>query len=331
MPPARDLVLVALAQEGRTVLRITWVLPVAAFLAGEAQGQDKTAVARLSAEGRFLYADDDDWDWATPAGANQPCRLSVYGRMPWSALDWMEDGLPEVRGVLVGTPPALGNYLTMADLNRVRGAGPKRSYEQVQHQANILADLLKDRKPPNLIILMQDTGPPNLTITEADVAAALEFVQRGGRLIILDDWQCYRSLVTPFLNTKTFGPAKPPPAVEPSLRKTVEEKVRLLGASQFRAREMAQADLVKLGRKIVPILEAAQPGTLEEQRRIAAILRVLRPPEPVPAANEGWLTEAVQTARKLHPSCEVRTISRNGQQQPGTALLIRLAGPGKGP
>src|SRR5207249_2073676 len=113
---------------------------------------------RLSAEGRFLYADDDDWDWASPLGAVKPCKLSVYGVMPWSALDWMEEGLDEVRGVFVGTPPAIGEYLTMGDLNRVRNAGPKRSYEQLAHTETVLRDLLKDSRPPNLIIMMQDNG-----------------------------------------------------------------------------------------------------------------------------------------------------------------------------
>src|SRR4051812_716488 len=118
-------------------LLLAIVLPVSA------QGQEKEP-ARLSAEGRFLYADDDDWDWVSPLGTKTPSRLSEYGAMPWSALDWMEEGLDEVRGVVIGTLPEIGKYLTMGDLNRLRNAGPKRSYEQLAHTENVLRDLLKD-------------------------------------------------------------------------------------------------------------------------------------------------------------------------------------------
>src|SRR5262245_1347002 len=96
-------------------------LTIVLFLPASLHAQEK---ATLSKEGRLLYANDDDWDWATPQGGKEFARLSVYGRMPWSALDWMEEGLPEVRGMLVGVPPLIGDYLTMADLNRIRGAGP---------------------------------------------------------------------------------------------------------------------------------------------------------------------------------------------------------------
>jgi hypothetical protein len=312
------------------MFRTFTVIMVIASVARPAVAQERYP-SRLSGEGRFLYADDDDWDWATPLGANQPCRLSVYGRMPWSALDWMEEGLTEVRGVLVGTPPASGNYLTMADLNRIRGAGPKRSYEQIQHKANILADLLKDKRPPNLIIMMQDLGPPKIDITGKDNAAALEFVRRGGRLIILDDWKCYRTLVGQFLDKKHFAPVKPPAKPEPAVRKVVDEKVRLLDSPKFVTREKTQAELIKMGRQIVPILEAFKPVSLEQQCRIDKIIRVLRPLVPALAGNDPWLAEAVETARSLHSTCEVRTISRNGPQEPGTALLLRLPGLTKAP
>jgi hypothetical protein len=305
------------------MFRIALIAVMMALLPGRASAQDK-APAPISPEGRFLYADDDDWDWATPQGANQPCRLSVYGRMAWSALDWMEEGLPEVRGVLVGTPPASGNYLTMADLNRIRGAGPRRSYEQIQHKANILADLLADKRPPNLIIMMQDLGPPKIAITEKDVAAGLEFVRRGGRLIILDDWKCYRQLVSPFLDKSRFPAVKASAKLEPCQRKDAENLVHVLDSNVFRTREQAQAALIKMGPGVLSVLEAVKPKSLEQQCRIEKIIRVLRPAAPPVPGDDAWLAEAVQTAKNLHSQSEVRTISRNGQQQPGTALLLRL-------
>ena len=291
---------------------------------GGAAGQGPASPARLSAEGRFLYADDDDWDWASPAGCKGPCRLSVYGRMPWSALDWMEEGLPEVRGVLIGTPPAAGNYLTMADLNRIRNAGPKRSYEQLAHTPHILANLLRDKRPPNLIILMQDIGPAQPPVTRAEAEAALAFVRRGGRLIVLDDWRCYRLLVEPFLERQRFPLT--PPAAGPRLRRQVEETVRLLGSDSFRTREKARADLLDMGDRIVPFLETIKPTSLEERRRLDGILRVLRPPLP-DGKDDAWLAEAARAAREVHPTCRLKQISRDAQQRPGLAICIRLAAP----
>src|SRR5581483_1586583 len=229
-----------------------------------ALGSNAQENVRLSTEGRFLYADDDDWDWASPLGTKEPCGLSAYGRMPWSALDWMEEGLSEVRGVLIGTPPASGNYLTMADLNRVRKAGPKLGYDQVPHKADILSDLVKDRKPPNVIIMMTDIGlntgkPP---ITAADVEAGLEFVRRGGRLLILDDWKYYRDLVSPFVDEKRFGHvgAKQPPDAD--LKKVVAEKLQQLNSDNFRVREKATAELLKMGLAIVPLLQTHKTNSL---------------------------------------------------------------------
>jgi hypothetical protein len=296
-------------------------LTVALTLTGWAAGQGPP---RLSPEGRFLYADDDDWDWASPAGTNEPCRLSIYGRMPWSALDWMEEGLSEVRGVLIGTPPESGGYLTMADLNRVRKAGLKRSYEQLKHTPKILANVLKDRKPPNLIILMQDISPAgNLPLTPEEAEAGLQFVRRGGRLLVLDDWSCYRLLVTPYLDERRFR--RPPRPVTEVQRRAVEQKARLLGAEDVRIREKAQAELLKLGKGVVPALEAIKPASPEQAARIRVILRTLRPPVlKLPGTNDSWLADAVQTTLALHEHAELKTIFRNGDQAPGSALCIRI-------
>jgi hypothetical protein len=238
-------------------------LVLTALLALPALGQEQ-APARLSAEGRFLYADDDDWDWASPINTNQPCGLTAYGRMPWSALDWMEAGLDEVRGVLIGTPPVVGDYLTMADLKRVRSAGPKRSYEQRAHTPTVLRDLLKDSRPPNLIIMMQDTGPVQLPISAPEVEAAVEFVRRGGRLIILDDWTCYRAFVEPYVDFRRY--LKAPPA---------------------------------------------------QQAKVDEGLAKIDP----------WLAGVGATAAQLQAGVEIRMISRNGQRQPGLALLITVPPP----
>ncbi len=240
-------------------------LILTAFLAAPALGQDNAA-PRLSPEGRFLYADDDDWDWAAPINTNQKCGLSVYGRMPWSALDWMEVDLDEVRGVLIGTPPLIGSYLTMADLNRVRNAGPKRSYKQLRHTATVLRDLLRDKQPPNLIIMMQDSGPVGLPISPPEVEAALEFVRRGGRLLILDDWTCYRKFVEPYVDFRRYMQA--PPA-QPA---------------------RADADLAKI---------------------------------------DPWLAGVGVSAAQLQAGVHLRTISRNGQKQPGLALLVTVPPSGK--
>src|SRR5262249_28614192 len=197
--------------------------------------------------------------------------LATYGRMAWSALDWMEDGLDKVDAMLVGTPPELGNYLTMADLNKLRGNGGKRSYERIDHKENTLAKLLRDKKPPNVVILMQDSGPPNGPISKDDVGGAVEYGRRGGGLITPDDWKCSRRLVEPFADAKNFAPPKPAKPLDDALRKQVLELVKLLDNDSFRVRETAYAELVKLGNAIVPVLEAVKPASPEQDRRIRVI------------------------------------------------------------
>jgi hypothetical protein len=244
----------------------------------------------------------------------------------------MEEGLDEVRGVLIGTPPEIGNYLTMADLNKLRGAGPKRSYEQLAHTENALGDLLRGKRPPNLVILMKDSGliqlPP---INARDTEAAFEFVRRGGRLIVLDDWGGYGGLVVPFTEGER---AAARPAPDPKLRGRVLELVKLLDSDTFKVREKATADLRKLGKEIVPVLEEAEPTSLEVAMRVRALLREFRPPPaPLPQiagdAND-WFAELVRRARKAHGNAELRPILRNAGQQPGQALCVRLAPRGKG-
>lgn len=291
-----------------------------------------TQSARLSDEGRFLYANDDDWDWASPLGAAKPCRLSEYGKMDWSALDWMEDGLEEVRGVLIGTPPALGGYLTMDDLNKIRTFGMiKRSYKQVKHDPNVIRDLLKQKDPPNVIIVMQDIGmdgrPP---VTDEDVAAALEFVRRGGRLIILDDWEFYPGYVAPFLSAANFQRAKPKPEpVDADLKVKVLEHVTLLDSAQFKVREQAVADLIKMGKVIVPMLRQHEPESEEQRARIEQILKKLDPRPAPAAATSANVGDMFNRAKAIHAQCELRRIIRNGNHEAGDALCVIVPQPKK--
>jgi hypothetical protein len=276
-----------------------------------------------SAEGRLLYANDDDWDWATPLDAKQASGLAVYGKMPWSALDWLEEGLDDVRGVLIGQPPLLGNYLTMGDLNRIRGAGPKRSYEHLPHRGNLLRELMKDKKRPNVIILMQDTGPASPEITAEDVEAAWRFVKGGGRLLILDDWTCYRSLMTPFVDGERVAPRNVAPP-DKNLEKEVAARVSLLGDADFKAREKAFHDLLKMGRPIHDILSKIKPDNLEAARRVQRILELIRPPAPDFAGGD-WLAAVAKQATALYAHAEVKGITRDGPMLPGAALCIRMS------
>jgi hypothetical protein len=299
----------------------TLVLLVAA---ASASAQPVQPLPVLSTEGRFLYANDDDWDWASPLGANEPSRLTVYGKMPWSALDWMEDGLDQVRGVLLGTPPLLGDYLTMADLNKIRGAGPKVSYKQVPHNQKGLAAVLRDKDAPNVVIVMQDIGFHKVPhIFPEDVAAAYEFVARGGRLLILDDWKYCRGLVTPYLDDKKFVLAKLPALTEAD-RKKVVELVKTLDSNTFTAREQATAELLKMGPAILPVLVDLKPVSVEQEMRLQKLVKKLEPPPVKVDDGDGWLQDAAKRASELHKLCELKHISRNGNKAPGHALCLRL-------
>lgn len=305
--------------------RIILSLLVLFGVSGLLSAQEPDKKPRLSSEGRLLYANDDDWDWATPLGAKQPSGLAVYGKMAWSGLDWMEEGLDDVRAVLIGQPPLLGNYLTMGDLNRIRGAGPKRSYEHLPHRGNLLRELMRDKKRVNVIILMQDTGPASPEITAEDVEAAWQFVKDGGRLLILDDWACYRSLMTPFLDAERVAPRKVAPP-DKNLEKEVGERVKLLGDADFKVRELAYHELLKMGEPIYDLLKKARPDSLEGERRVQRILELIRPPRPDFAGGD-WLAAVAKQAAALYPHAEVKGITRDGPMLPGAALCIRMVNP----
>lgn len=294
------------------------------LIASNATAQPVQPLPVLSTEGRFLYANDDDWDWASPLGANEPSRLTVYGKMPWSALDWMEDGLDQVRGVLLGTPPQLGDYLTMADLNKIRGAGPKVSYRQIPHNQKGLAEVLRGKDAPNVVIVMQDIGFLQVPhIFPEDVAAAYEFVARGGRLLILDDWKYCRALVTPYLDDKKFAISKLPALTEAD-RKKVLELVESLDSTTFTAREKATADLLKLGPAILPMLVDIKPVSVEQEMRLQKLIKKLEPPPVKVDDGDGWLQDAAKRASEMHKLCELKLISRNGNMSAGHALCLRV-------
>lgn len=298
----------------------TFFLLLFALLPTPLHAQEKEA--RISPEGRLLYANDDDWDWASSMGGKEPCGLAIYGEMSWSALDWLEEGLPEVRGMLIGEPPNIGKYLTMADLNRVRRAGPKRGYDQRAHQNNLLRDLLSGNDAPNVVILMQDSGPVRPPFSREDVEAVWSFVKRGGRLLILDDWQCYHEPMAPFLDAKRVKPRKVGPR-DPMLVKAVEARVRLLGDESFKVRDRAFQELVKLGPDILPILDTVRPETLEATRRLERIQEILRPPLTILAGGD-WMIAASKVLQELHPHCEIKAITRDGPKLPGAAVCIRM-------
>ena len=171
------------------------------------QGDEKPA------EGRFLYAADDDWDWVSPIGGDERARLSRYGVMPWSALDWAEEGLGEVRGVLLGSSPNIGKYLTIEDLNRLRG--PKAKYVESPQAEEKLADLLSGFKP-NIIVLMQDTGKQG-RFSDEDVRLLRDFVLKGGRLLALDDWTHYYPVYDEILKSALAAKAPAEGAKKPDV------------------------------------------------------------------------------------------------------------------
>jgi len=145
-----------------------------------------------AAEGRLVYANDDDWDWASPLGAETRTHLDMYGVMKWSALDWVESGLEDVRGLLVGTPP-YDEELTLAELEAARGS----HWSRVDARAGAIARAINGRSPPNVILMMRNLSTdPIPAFSARDLAALARFVARGGRVIVLDDWGVYGPVVS---------------------------------------------------------------------------------------------------------------------------------------
>ena len=234
--------------------------------------------------GRFLYAGDDDWDWLSPLGATEPSKLARYGAMPWSALDWAEEGLAEVRGVLVGEPPHIGKYLTMEELSEIRGKGA--SYERRPQIRGKISEVLGAERSPNVVIFMQCSGRDG-KLDDGDIAALVAFVEKGGRLVVLDDWQRYPDVLEAFLESalewpnklrRAGGEEKPekeaelPEVADPEFVERVAGLVKDLGSPEFRAREAAMRELRELGLPAIELADEMRP----EDPEIAARLMRLR-------------------------------------------------------
>jgi hypothetical protein len=284
--------------------------------------------------GRFFYANDDDWDWASPLGAAKLSKLSYYGKMKWSALDWIEQGLPRVDAVLVGAAPAIGSYLTIDALNELRqqdrgsDAGPNAAapaqdsrYHQLKHVPGMFGKLLSGKTRPNLIILMKDNGNvPDFT--DKDLDALYQYVQTGGRLIVLDDWSGYRKVLERFQKVDRTGKEV---SVKNTLRDRVVRLVEQLSDQKFDRRSEAEARLMTMGRSILPILEKLKTADLEAQVRVDKVRARL---ETMPASS--WLSANLYVEQlskafmSEYADAQIRTFTRNAQKGPGKALMFTV-------
>ena len=301
--------------------------PAAAAAAAQAPAEPPV---RLSARGRFLYANDDDWDWASPAG-KQTSQLHTYGVMDWSALDWIEEGLAEVRGLAVGT--LCDEYLG-GSLDAARGRQGKSTYRVVAHRAGVFAERLAPggKDGPNVVLVMRnrcDDFTPEFSA--GDLEALAGFVERGGRLIALDDWGVYKPVLERLLAGKPAGEVKPPAPPDKSLADKVAAIVRRLGDDSWEVREQASRDLVALGVEILPILEKTSSNDAEVKGRIEAAIAALAKGRPGQGDAGASLTNEqmdrlLPRAVKAWPAAKMRNIKRNGQQEPGRALLVEPPG-----
>jgi hypothetical protein len=282
-----------------------------------------TAPARISDEGRILYANDDDWDWASPLGAKEPCALSTYGKMDWSALDWIEEGLDAVNCFCMGTLPDA--YLSLEQLSQTRHHGD-RSYSYLLHEPGTLAKILGGRAPPQAVLLMRNcTGEFEADFTEQDLAALASLVQHGGRLIILDDWGIYAKVIDRFLKDAPLV-AAPPAAGE--LENRVTALATRLGDDDFAVRENATEQLIAMGKEILPLLEKIRSDDPEVNNRIRHIRAGLTRPPPSHDQSSSLSNQDMEgllaRVRQRYPQAALRDMKRNGSGEPGKALVIRV-------
>jgi len=301
------------------------VLLVSTCLAGVpalAAAPPATAPAR---EGRLLFSTDDDWDFATPAGAASPSRLAHFGPMPWSALDWVEEGLPAVRAILYGTHPGA---LTPRELADLRG-NAQRTYAHVEHRPGRLAGLLGGGDAPNVVILHRDNAADfTATFADRDLTALAGFVRQGGRLLVLDDSGCYH----PVLERLVLSDARMSDEAA-KLRRQVFALVARLGADEFAERERAHEALVALGHRILPLIDPLTDTDPEVANRLHAIRTTLQHrPRPAEAAQTIPDDELAALAKKLPAGlarAELRDTTCNATREVGKALLLRF--PAVGP
>jgi len=282
--------------------------------------------------GRLLYANDDDWDWAAPQG-KETTRLAEYGRMAWSALDWIEEGLAAVRGLAVGSLPL--DYLAPAgSLDKARGDdGRRRHYEEVGHEAGLLARRLKPgaEGAPDVVLLMRNSSDdPEPAFGQADLDAVRAFLRRGGRVIVLDDWGAYRPVLEAVLAEGDAGKPVRPAAGQEALRKKVLELVKLLGADEWAVREKATTDLIALGPDVVDVLAGVasdDPEVRERLRRVTAATgrRGGGQEDESRSLSDEQVEALLARAKRAGKSAEVRKILRNGNQEPGRALVMEFA------
>lgn len=256
------------------------------------------------AQGRFLYAGDDDWDWASPLDAKNPSKLQRYGKMEWSALDWAEEGLDQVRGVIVGTPPDAKRTLSLPELSALRG--DRANYRAIPQNVNVFKKLRQRGEPPNVLVLMQSQSRPQMLRVE-DMQELVKFVRGGGRVVVVDDWKRYRKLLEHFVSDalKLPGDAKlaeapkweePPKIALPEreeikpdgdMKKKLEELLSKLGDEVFKVREEATEELKAFGRPLLPLLEETKSDNPEiafRLRRLAKELKRLTDPHKTAVA-----------------------------------------------
>lgn len=309
--------------------------PALAPAAAASAAAKDPAPARLSAKGRFLYANDDDWDWASPKG-KLTTNLSVNGEMDWSALDWIEEGLPEIRGLVLGTLP-LEALRPADDLDEARGRRGKKAYATEPPAAGTLAKRLGagDAAAPNVVLLVRGSaGDPPPDFSAEDLEALHDLVARGGRLIVLDEWGCYRPVLDRFLSGRPPRRKPPDPGPSENLRSRVAALVPQLGDEQWGVRENATHGLLSLGPRVLPLIRRAESPDPEVRMRLEAIAGELAAAAAAEAAaaaaerrplSDAAVERALPAARKSGATAELRRIVRNQGQEPGRALLLEVA------
>lgn len=286
--------------------------------------------ARPSAKGRFLYANDDDWDWPSPKG-RQTTRLHVYGVMDWSALDWIEEGLPEVRGLVVGTLPV--DYLGTDKIDVARGRENQTTYACAEPRPGLLAKKLAAGAEGNYNVLLMMRNlctEPAPDFTPADLEALAAFVQRGGRAIVMDDWGIYRAVLERMLAGGALPEAAKPPGLPDGLRQKAGELVKRLGDDDWATREQATRELTALGRDILPFIAGLKSDDAEVAFRLERVVAELAgdrsdtDPAAKSLTNEE-LDALLPRARTAGASAEMRNLERgDAATKEGRALLMEF-------
>jgi len=294
-----------------------------------------SAHAEKSTQGRFLYAGDDDWDWASPLGTDDPCKLSRYGAMSWSALDWAEEGLDDVRGVIYGSPPTMPKFEKMEEFSKMRGG--HTNYEIQKPEPGGIEKLMAGDSPPNLFIVMQNKGVDAAKLADEDVTSLMKFVKEGGRLVVLDDYRRY----LPMLTTAIEEASKHPPLIKepvpkeevvPLDPKQIEKLVADLADEKFAVRVTAKDGLIKLGPGIFDHIDIVTVEDLEIRARLTQIRAALFPKKAVPTGNTpnerdyqmeiDRMTEVSEELTAAHIKHEIGEVRINKEGSPLPVLKL---------